>query len=91
MFMYAASLVIVELSNKQKHHEQQICCPPHLMVPWFSTPKLRPSLGELLSNSHAADTAAVQEGLALCRECACVQNSPNTPLNQMQTIRTSTT
>lgn len=35
------------------------------MFPWFSTPNVRPSLGELLPNSHAADAAAVQEGLAL--------------------------
>ena len=40
-------------------------CTQHLMVPWFSTPKVRPSLGVLRSNSHAADAAAVQEGLAL--------------------------
>jgi hypothetical protein len=41
----------------------------HLMVPWFSTPNVRPSLGELLSNSQAADAAAVQEGFALVNMC----------------------
>jgi hypothetical protein len=47
----------------------QYSCVQHLMVPWFSTPKVRPSLGVLLSNSHAADAAAVQEGLALLGMC----------------------
>jgi hypothetical protein len=51
----------------------------HLMMPWFSTPKVRPSLGVLLSNSHAADAAAVHEGFALLnisRHASCSKVIP---------------
>lgn len=51
------------------HSESQSICPAvwqaHLMLPWFSTPKVKPSFGELLPYTQVADAAAVQEGCAL--------------------------
>ena len=34
----------------------------YLILPWFSTPKVRPKRGALLANTQVAEAAATQEG-----------------------------